>query len=38
MFTGMQPDAMEGVTSFLQKRPPEWKMKISEDLPDFFPL
>lgn len=33
-----QPDAVEGVTSFLQKRPPEWKMKVSEDMPDFFPL
>ena len=34
---GKMPDAAEGVTSFLEKRPPDFKMKVSEDLPDFFP-
>jgi len=33
-----QPDAGEGVRSFLEKRPPQWKMKVPGDLPDFFPL
>lgn len=35
---GRQPDAAEGVTSFLEKRPPEWKLSVPADLPDFFPL
>ena len=34
---GRLPDAAEGVTSFLEKRPPDFKMKVSEDLPGFFP-
>jgi len=37
-WTGSQPDSKEGIESFLEKRPPEWKMKVSEDMPDFFPL
>jgi enoyl-CoA hydratase/carnithine racemase len=37
-WTGTQPDAREGVISFLQKRNPDWKMKVPGDLPDFFPL
>jgi enoyl-CoA hydratase/carnithine racemase len=37
-WTGLQPDAREGVVSFLQKRRPDWKLKIPGDLPDFFPL
>lgn len=37
-WTGTQPDAVEGVTAFLQKRTPNWSMKVSEDMPDFFPL
>jgi enoyl-CoA hydratase/carnithine racemase len=37
-WTGAQPDCKEGIESFLEKRPPEWKMKVSEDMPDFFPL
>ena len=37
-WTGTQPDAREGVVSFLQKRNPEWKLKVPGDLPDFFPL
>ncbi|MBW2282568.1 MAG: enoyl-CoA hydratase/isomerase family protein [Deltaproteobacteria bacterium] len=31
---GNQPDAREGVASFLEKRPPEWKLSVSRDLPD----
>lgn len=34
-FSGKTPDAMEGVMSFLQKREPDWSMKIPEDMPDF---
>lgn len=28
-----QPDSVEGVTSFLEKRTPEWKMSVAEDFP-----
>ncbi len=38
VWTGSQPDAREGIISFLEKRNPEWKMKVPGDLPDFFPL
>jgi len=31
---GNQPDAREGVVSFLEKRPPEWKLSVSRDLPE----
>lgn len=34
---GRMADAREGVTSFLEKRPPEWSLRPSEDLPDVFP-
>jgi enoyl-CoA hydratase/carnithine racemase len=34
---GKLPDAAEGVTSFLEKRPPAFPMKVSEDMPDYFP-
>ncbi|MFW9896884.1 MAG: enoyl-CoA hydratase-related protein [Promethearchaeota archaeon] len=37
-WTGLQPDAREGVISFLQKRRPQWKLKVPGDLPEFFPL
>jgi enoyl-CoA hydratase/carnithine racemase len=31
------PDAREGVTSFLEKRPPQFPMKVSSDMPGFYP-
>ena len=34
---GKLPDAAEGVTSFLEKRPPNFPMKVSTDMPDYFP-
>ena len=34
---GKMPDAAEGVTSFLEKRPAEFSMKVSEDMPEYFP-
>jgi enoyl-CoA hydratase/carnithine racemase len=34
--TGQSPDAFEGVSSFLEKRPPVFPGKVSSDLPDLF--
>ncbi|MDJ0790200.1 MAG: enoyl-CoA hydratase, partial [Myxococcota bacterium] len=34
---GASPDAYEGVQSFLEKRPADFQMKVSKDLPDFYP-
>ncbi len=34
---GQSPDSREGVESFLEKRAPEFPMKVSTDMPDFFP-
>jgi enoyl-CoA hydratase/carnithine racemase len=34
---GRSPDAFEGVSSFLEKRPPSFRMSASRDLPEFFP-
>ncbi|MFZ5563015.1 MAG: enoyl-CoA hydratase-related protein [Thermodesulfobacteriota bacterium] len=31
-----QPDAVEGVLSFLEKRAPDWKMSAGKDLPDLL--
>ncbi len=31
-----QPDAAEGVMSFLEKRNPRWTMKVTSDLPDLL--
>ena len=33
-WTGNQPDAREGVLSFVEKRQPEWALKPSTDLPE----
>jgi len=35
--TGRGADAREGVMSFLEKRPPEWTLRPSEDMPEWFP-
>ncbi len=32
-WVAQQPDSVEGVTAFLEKRPPNWAMDPSEDLP-----
>lgn len=34
---GAAPDAAEGITSFLEKRPAEFPMAVSKDLPDVVP-
>jgi enoyl-CoA hydratase/carnithine racemase len=34
---GRSPDGYEGVQSFLEKRPAKFRMKVSEDMPAFFP-
>jgi enoyl-CoA hydratase/carnithine racemase len=31
---GTSADMKEGVNSFLEKRPPEWKMSAAKDIPD----
>jgi len=33
----VSPDTEEGVTSFLEKRPPKFTMKPSRDMPAFYP-
>jgi enoyl-CoA hydratase/carnithine racemase len=34
---GRSDDVKEGVMSFLEKRPADFKNKVSSDLPDYFP-
>lgn len=34
---GRSDDAREGVTSFLEKRPAEFPMNVSSDMPSYFP-
>jgi hypothetical protein len=34
---GASEDDKEGVSSFLGKRPAEFKNKVSSDMPEFFP-
>jgi enoyl-CoA hydratase/carnithine racemase len=34
---GRSPDAYEGVSAFLEKRPAKFPMKVSQDMPAFFP-
>ena len=34
---GRSPDAYEGVQSFLEKRAPRFAMKVSSDMPAFYP-
>jgi enoyl-CoA hydratase/carnithine racemase len=34
---GRSPDAYEGVSSFLEKRSPRFPMRVSRDMPAFFP-
>ncbi len=33
-----EKDVTEGVASFLEKRPPRFPMKVSSDMPDFYPF
>jgi hypothetical protein len=34
---GASPDAVEGVQSFLEKRPASFPLRVSDGMPDFYP-
>ncbi|MET0341532.1 MAG: enoyl-CoA hydratase, partial [Polyangiales bacterium] len=36
-FTGKSGDAREGISAFLEKRPAQFKDRVSQDMPSFFP-
>lgn len=36
-YTGKSAEAREGVESFLEKRPPQFPGRVSQDMPAFFP-
>lgn len=36
-WAGLQQDAVEGIQSFLEKRPPRFFLSPSKDMPDFYP-
>ncbi len=38
LHAGMGPDAKEGVMSFLEKRNPDFPLRVSEDMPSWYPF
>jgi enoyl-CoA hydratase/carnithine racemase len=38
LLMGQSPDVAEGVASFLEKRKPDFKMSVANELPDLFPF
>ena len=35
-WVAVQPDSVEGVESFLEKRNPSWKLSVANDFPDHL--